>query len=293
MTESTIQSFKKNVVIGSADHQNARTSLQCMASISDVLSKYTEMLKYHFDQYEKGNLTPAIQALFDYFDLKIDIDFLHKILIKEEIKYNNYSIFSIKCTDIVGIIYDYCKDVDIERELSRFEMSLPRPISFFEKHTIEYKNTPYIPSDLEKNIGKSWLYLIGEPSDEYYYNTSHLKKCSKVDWDQVSKNTTVSVSYLEKNIDKVNWTLLSMNPGIPIQFFERYLDKVDWVAISLNLNIPISMFRNNIDKVNWERLSWNPSVPDSFFVANASKIKWRDLSGHPRFMKKEFIKLFG
>src|SRR5690348_12364896 len=91
------------------------------------------------------------------------------------------------------------------------------------------------------------------------------------DYSQLIINNTVMELY-EKYIDRVNWNSLSSNPNIPLSFFEKYLYKVNWDLLSGNLSILVSFFEKNLVGVNWDLLSGNLSIPVSFFKNHLNKV---------------------
>jgi len=85
---------------------------------------------------------------------------------------------------------------------------------------------------------------------------------NKIDWDIIWANKTITIEFIEENMEKLKvpfgWSNLCLNPNIPIEFFKKYSDKLDWCSLCSNENIPIYFFEENLDKINnWDDLCCN------------------------------------
>jgi hypothetical protein len=46
-----------------------------------------------------------------------------------------------------------------------------------------------------------------------------------------------SLWFVEKYIDRLDWNQISLNTNLSVEFFEKYIDRLDWSHISGNPSI--------------------------------------------------------
>ena len=98
--------------------------------------------------------------------------------------------------------------------------------------------------------------------------------------------------FVLKYSDKLDWNGISWNPNITMSFIEKYPDKPwDWNTISRNTNITISFLEKNFDKPwVWYCISRNQNITMEFIEKNLDKRwDWCSISLHPFNYEKELF----
>lgn len=123
------------------------------------------------------------------------------------------------------------------------------------------------------------------------------KNLDKINWNKLSQNEYIPISFLLKHYHNVKWDKVKINSyneslipymdkitNILYNFYEKYIKYVNWTNILCNHNFPYSFIENYlekiIDEIIWEYMAYDCKyfikIIQKYYIEN-NRIIWEDL----------------
>lgn len=114
-------------------------------------------------------------------------------------------------------------------------------------------------------------------------------KSQKIDWEDTSKDKTLSEAFIEAFANKVDWSLIFVNQTLSEQFIEKWADKFDrevWWAISINQVLSEAFIEKHADKVDWDMIAAHQKLSEPFIAKMRFHFNWHYIRCNRIFDKK-------
>ena len=141
-------------------------------------------------------------------------------------------------------------------------MNTSIPIWFYEKYFDKIDNSDMLGLFQNSSVPLSFYEKYDIDIDDYS--------------DYISRNTNITIDFIEANYDDVNWFDLCQNTSVPLHYIENNKSEVDWTGICGREITPDELwfYDKYIDNLDWSELNTNPSIPDWWFEKHITHIDW-------------------
>ena len=116
---------------------------------------------------------------------------------------------------------------------------------------------------------------------ERYFEKQLKKYENKLDWDELSRNPSLTPALIEKYENKLNWDYLCLNPALTPALIEKYENKLNWDWLSRNPSLTPAFIEKYEDKLYWDWLSQNPALTPALIEKYENNLEWYELSENP------------
>lgn len=94
------------------------------------------------------------------------------------------------------------------------------------------------------------------------------------DWDEISANSDLSITFIERFKESLNWTILTQYRMFSEDELNKYKNYIDWIVASRYQKLTIELIENNIDDVDFNYISMYQTLTPEFIHRYHNYVNW-------------------
>ena len=255
----------------------------------DILSKYKELIKWNYLEYNKYDLD-IVEYFIDFinwkklcYDKKLSEEFIIKNYNK--VDWENIGIYQ-------KLSEDFIKLYAIELEFNCYDNNIIIRKNLLDLN-IALRYQKLSCSFLNKYINKINFELISQYQE---LDTNFIIKYMKdLDWKKLCKYQKLNLELIEKNIDKIDFDLISKYQKLTNNFMLKYYTLLNWEKLVCYQKIDENIIVEYMDDIKfyWDDLSYNQILTENFIVKYQNLVDWEMICLKQNISQKFIIKFIG